>query len=297
MHKKKTVLDCFHGPGALGTAFEQYFDVPEAIDNNRDASETYQYNHPYTRVHCRDIRDLDFGRHDFEGIMGVVGGPPCQGHSVLNLKRGTSDARNDLMYEMLRAIMTIQPRFCLIENVASIPFEWKRRAIDMLREHGYKVVSKTIFAADYGSVQLRRRWILTGCLDRAVFPEMHLKHRVAGEILTGQLSEITATPEILAAIQALPTGKWVALPGQQFKVYYVIDPLKPLPAVVNPTKLRYVRPDRQGYLSMEELYRAQGFPPGYKFFGTLTSRGQQLANAVPVELAAVFAKAFYTRLN
>ena len=70
-----------------------------------------------------------------------------------------------------------------------------------------------------------------------------------------------------------------------------------LPAVINPTKLRYVRPDRQGYLSMNELYRASGFPKEYKFFGTLTSRGQQLANAVPVELGRAFARAFVKSLN
>ena len=80
-------------------------------------------------------------------------------------------------------------------------------------------------------------------------------------------------------------------------MYYVIDPEKPLPAVVNPSKLRYVRPDRTGYLSMAELYHASGFPRNYKFFGNLTSRGQQLADAVPVEMAGAFARAFHATFN
>jgi len=49
---------------------------------------------------------------------------------------------------------------------------------------------------------------------------------------------------------------------------------------------------RIGYLNQKELNRAQGFPEDYKFFGNKSSWGQQLANAVPVELGEAFAKAF-----
>jgi DNA (cytosine-5)-methyltransferase 1 len=68
---------------------------------------------------------------------------------------------------------------------------------------------------------------------------------------------------------------------------------KPLPAIVNVLKNRIVRPDCSGYVSLEEIKRAQGFPKDYKMVGSLSSQAQQLANAVPVEMASAFAKAFF----
>lgn len=291
------VVDLFSGPGGLTTGFESFFNVEAAVDHSLDACATYKWNHNDTRVYCQKVENMTFGKHDFDGVMGVIGGPPCQSHSELNQKKRPDDPRTLLMIVMVEAIADIRPQFCLIENVARIPPFWKRFAENYLAERGYKVVSRVIRAWDYGSVQLRRRWILTGCLDHAVFPEPREGHRVAQEILTGAPSEFKPRPETLVAIQKIPAGKWVAIPGQTFKVYYVIDPAKPLPAVVNPSKLRYVRPDRTGYLSMAELYHAAGFPQRYKFFGNLTSRGQQLADAVPVEMAEAFAQAFHARLN
>lgn len=289
------VLDLFCGPGGLGTGFEQYFDVVEAVDINPDACETYSLNHAQTCVRNLDIREMSFSRNDYGGVIvrGLVGGSPCQDFTELNARRNPDSARANLVYEMARAIREIRPDFALIENVARIPLRHKQALEREIAGMGYNMVQRTIRACDYGSVQIRRRWILTACRTKHIFPDPHPPQRVARDILTGEESEIEARPKTLQAIQDLPAGRWVALPGQSYKVYFVVDPEALLPAIVNPTKLRYVRPDRTGYLSLSELYRAQGFPAGYKFAGCLSSIGQQLADAVPVELAAAFAGAFY----
>jgi len=284
-----SVVDLFCGAGGLGTGFAKHFTVSSAIDWNKDCCSTYQHNHKETKVKCDDVRNISFSRKDYDGIIGVIGGPPCQDFSILNKKRDPNSLRANLLHEMIRALEEIQPSFLMMENVYSVPADKKERFIKLLQKLDYKVVSKVVNAVDYGSVQFRRRWFVTATKKKFVFPGKVNYQRKAKEILTNEVSEIKARKETLKAIRKLESGKWVALPNQSYKVYFVVDPEKPLPAVVNPTKLRYIKPDRAGYLSLNELYSAFDFPLGYKFFGTLTSKGQQLANAVPVSLAKKFA--------
>jgi len=287
------IVDLFAGPGGLGTGFAKFFQVTQAIDIDRDACDTYAHNHKETRVKCQDVRDETFARNDYQGVIAVIGGPPCQDFSQLNKYRDPKSPRASLLDEMLRAIREIKPRFALIENVFSVPRNTKVRIEKQIRRLNYRVVSRVVNACDFGSVQIRKRWILTACRKRHVFPTPKQSKRKAREILTGTPSKMKPKKRTLEAIQTLPVGKWAALPGQKYKAYFVVDPDQLLPAVVNPTKLRYIRPDRTGYLSFEELYRAQGFPQSYKFCGnSLSSKGQQLANAVPVELAEAFAREF-----
>jgi len=290
--KTESVIDLFCGAGGLGTGFSRYFPITEAIDMNPDCCRTYSFNHAYTRVAERDIRNVDFGRQDFQGILGMTGGPPCQDYSRLNDTRDTNSERANLLFEMTRIILQVRPTWALIENVSSVPKKRKEQVTRTLSDAGYHVVSRVIFANQFGSVQKRHRWMVTAHLDRPVYPESRNTSRVAGEILTGQPSDIHPKPRTLAALKTLPSGHWVAIPGQTFKVYYVIDPRLPLPAIVNPTKLRYVRPDRTGYLSRQELEAAQGFPRTYRIFGNKDAWGKQLANAVPVEMAEAFAESF-----
>lgn len=284
-----SVVDLFSGAGGLGTGFAKHFTVSSAIDWNKDCCSTYQFNHKETDVKCEDVRNISFAKKDYEGIIGVIGSPPCQDFSVLNKKRNPNSTRANLLHEMIRALEEIQPSFLMMENVYSVPADKKERFIKLLQKLDYKVVSKVVNAVDYGSVQFRRRWFLTASKEKFVFPGTVNYQRKAKEILTNEVSEIKAREETLKAIKNLESGKWVALPNQSYKVYFVIDPEKPLPAVVNPTKLRYIKPDRSGYLSLSELYSAFDFPENYRFFGTLTSKGQQLANAVPVSIAEKFA--------
>jgi len=104
-------------------------------------------------------------------------------------------------------------------------------------------------------------------------------------------------------------GKWFDKNGEtkEFKGYYIVDPASPMPAVIDATKMRFIRPDLQAYLSFSELAAAQGYPTGYEFSGRNRSnyygngRGRtgkeaiarQLANSVPVELSAAISGALF----
>lgn len=72
-------------------------------------------------------------------------------------------------------------------------------------------------------------------------------------------------------------------------VYGRIDPAKPAPtmttACINPSKGRFVHPTEHHGITVRQAARIQTFPDSFVFHGGLIAAGQQIGNAVPVELA------------
>lgn len=72
-------------------------------------------------------------------------------------------------------------------------------------------------------------------------------------------------------------------------VYGRIDPAKPAPtmttACINPSKGRFVHPTEHHGITVRQAARIQTFPDSFMFHGGLIAAGQQIGNAVPVELA------------
>ncbi len=74
-------------------------------------------------------------------------------------------------------------------------------------------------------------------------------------------------------------------------VYGRIDPRGPAPtmttACINPSKGRFVHPTLHHGITVRQAARIQTFPDDYVFEGGLMAAGQQVGNAVPVELASM----------
>lgn len=72
-------------------------------------------------------------------------------------------------------------------------------------------------------------------------------------------------------------------------VYGRINPAKPAPtmttACINPSKGRFVHPTLNHGITARQAARIQTFPDNFVFAGGLMAAGQQIGNAVPVELA------------
>jgi DNA (cytosine-5)-methyltransferase 1 len=109
----------------------------------------------------------------------VAGGPPCQGFSMVGLRRDT-DPRNQLFKCHLSVVELLRPQIVLLENVAGIGIAFKPRDPDStsgrsgpvasyaeligmaLTKQGYHVQQGTIRAVDYGVPQLRPRFFTVG---------------------------------------------------------------------------------------------------------------------------------------
>src|SRR5208337_2444332 len=99
---KVTLIDLFAGAGGLSLgAARAGFTVAAAVETDPNALETHRKNFPTTKHLRTDISGLS-GKDllDFSGLgkgelIGIVGGPPCQGFSAIG-KKHAEDPRNEL---------------------------------------------------------------------------------------------------------------------------------------------------------------------------------------------------------
>lgn len=179
MNKPK-ILDLFCGCGGLSLGFENAgFEVALAIDIWKDAVETYNRNHSKSVAICKDIHELDNNYlRDFsqkENIVGVIGGPPCQGYSTVGT-RDVNDPRNHLYLEYCRVVEAIKPKFFVIENVKGLLTlnngMFKDDIVDRFSKLGYNISFKVLNASNYGVPQNRQRVFFVGLKDEEFdFPE------------------------------------------------------------------------------------------------------------------------------
>lgn len=181
---KNKIIDLFCGCGGMSRGFEMAgFEPVVAIDLWTDAIKTYNHNCPTDVGMCMDIHDLTKelikSKADLSDVVGIIGGPPCQGFSTVG-KREIDDPRNQLYLEYCRIVKEVSPEFFVIENVKGLLTLNKGAVRDDIEkrfsEMGYHVTYKVLNAADYGIPQNRKRVFFVGMKKRAFeFPAPHDK--------------------------------------------------------------------------------------------------------------------------
>jgi DNA (cytosine-5)-methyltransferase 1 len=181
-----TVIDLFAGCGGmtLGFSATERFDPVLAVEFDPDAADTYELNFG-PHVARRDdglpmpIEDVPV----FPEADVVIGGPPCQGFSPLNM-RGVGLERRGLWREYLRALREADPVVFVMENVPellrSAEYEDFKAAAES-EAYGYRVEGRILNAADFGVPQTRRRAIVIGTrLGTVPWPEQ--THYAPGKV-------------------------------------------------------------------------------------------------------------------
>lgn len=109
-------IDLFAGAGGLSCGLEMAGFTPLlANELVEQYANTYQVNHPSTKVIVGDVRQVDERElhrlvDDYGDIDLIAGGPPCQGFSVNAPVRSLDDPRNHLFKEYLRIVAEIRPK-------------------------------------------------------------------------------------------------------------------------------------------------------------------------------------------
>jgi len=164
-NKVFTVVSLFSGCGGLDLGFiNKGFKVIWANDILPDAVATYKKNigeeivfGDITKIKSSEIPD------DFDVLLG---GFPCQGFSVANIKRSMKDERNFLYKEMLRIIKDKKPKYFVAENVKGLLSiqngEVFKMIVNDFKSMGYDVSSQLLKASDYGVPQNRERIVIIG---------------------------------------------------------------------------------------------------------------------------------------
>jgi DNA (cytosine-5)-methyltransferase 1 len=172
---RPTVLDLFAGCGGMSLGLEAAgFDIACSVELDPVHSLVHHINFPYGATVCSDVTKVT-GKDiitkikplGFSGIDVIVGGPPCQGFSHIG-KRQIDDDRNKLVFEYLRLVKELKPKYFIFENVPGIG-SGKHKAflnelIGEFESAGYEITTpvKILDASHYGVAQKRRRLILIG---------------------------------------------------------------------------------------------------------------------------------------
>ena len=166
------VIDLYAGAGGLSLgASRAGFDVIAAVELDKHAIETHRKNFPNSAHIEKDIRDISI--EDIEeatgilrnDIAGVIGGPPCQGFSLIG-QGNVTDRRNYLFRIFFEFVRDIRPFFFVAENVPGI----MREKYDSIRNEAFSLVTNeytilepiVVNASEYGAATSRTRYFFVG---------------------------------------------------------------------------------------------------------------------------------------
>jgi DNA (cytosine-5)-methyltransferase 1 len=317
-------IDLFSGCGGLTLGLRQAkFRVIAAVENDDLAVKTYRANHRGVKVWHEDIRDLPvtflMKHHGLRrGELDLLAGcPPCQGFSTMttrNGKRRMRSAQNNLIYDFLRFTRQLLPKTVMLENVPGLRRSAKfREILHALNRLGYQCNYAVLDAARYGVPQRRRRFILIAARRKKIpfgsqtertltvkeaFKNLKLRpnndrlHRV----------EENRSLKIQKLIRSIPHdgGSRSSLgKRRQLKCHRDFDGFKDIygrmswdavaPTITggccNPSKGRFLHPNRNRTVTLREAALLQTFPPEY-FFSLRRGKfaaAQMIGNALPPE--------------
>lgn len=122
--EKYKVIDLFAGAGGLSLGFEQTkkYEIKVAFENSQYMQETYKMNHPGVDVRG-DVCAADYSeiQKNYGKIDVVIGGPPCQGFSNANRQKNHAISQNNMLVKQyIRAILELQPKAFVMENVSML---------------------------------------------------------------------------------------------------------------------------------------------------------------------------------
>lgn len=174
---KGQFVDLFSGAGGLALGFKWAGWKPIiANDIDKNAIETHKANIGEEAI-CGDINSDEVFQTIIDAVteaklnnpelpLFVLGGPPCQGFSTANTRRGADDMRNWLFKAYVKIVKAIQPDGFVFENVKGITNLDGGRFFEMIKEELEQCVDKIkvnkVNSADFAIPQRRERVIIVG---------------------------------------------------------------------------------------------------------------------------------------
>ena len=159
------LIDLFSGAGGMSLGFcdKRFcggFTTVLALDHDAAAVKTHELNFPGRAVQANIEEWLLHNEVPQADV--VIGGPPCQGFSLLNKKRD-GDARRALWEPFIEIAERSGARVFVMENVAELYRSPERQLIEAkARQHGFQTQATIVNSADYGAPQTRKRTIILG---------------------------------------------------------------------------------------------------------------------------------------
>ena len=185
------VISLFSGIGGIDLAFQQAgFDVVCANDIDHDACASQRANFKEAPIIESDIRKVH--TDDIPDAEVITAGFPCQSFSVCGNRKGFSDERGNLFFDIMRISDKVKPEIIFLENVANLVEHDKGRTFNRifneLAERGYFIRYLVADACDYGIPQHRTRTYIVAFSDENLceafsFPEKSELNKTVFDII------------------------------------------------------------------------------------------------------------------
>lgn len=315
-------ISLFSGAGGLDLGLAEVgIETLACVEIDRHCVSTLQRN-TQAKTLAADARSLDplsvLHAVGASRIDVLHGGPPCQPFSQIGKRGGAEHKDGLLVFEFLRWVRELQPRFFIMEQVKGLLAH--RDLMNALEAQsglaGYSVERQTVNALDFGVPQQRERVLFVGSregvnvlngLKRTAFARAvgdaletlppagsdavpnHIdvtpardRERIAYVKEGEWLSKSDAPPDVIRNLTRKDTTKYRRLHRSQ-------------PSLTLRCGEIFYHPVEDRYLTPRECMRLHGFPDYYELAGPIRRRtGQvsnldqhrQVANSVPPPLAA-----------
>jgi len=166
------VIDLFAGVGGLSLgAARAGFKIALAVEKDKHALAAHKKNFPKIKHLPKDIGKLNGdellqhaaikpGRLD-----GLIGGPPCQGFSIIG-HRHVADPRNNLFRKFFALVAECRPKFFVAENVLGILAnqyaDIREEALGLVNDEYVLLDPMQFKANDFGAATSRERVFFIG---------------------------------------------------------------------------------------------------------------------------------------
>ena len=312
-------IDLFAGIGGFRSGFMQAgFSCVFSSEIDKHAREMYYAN--FNEMPSGDITKI--GVQTIPEFDILLAGFPCQPFSIAGVKKGFSDTRGTLFFDIVRIIEYHRPKVVVLENVKHFKNHDKGRTIQIVLETltrlGYTTSWKLLNAKDFGVPQNRERTIIVGSLDGIEFdfgklktkPPINLedvlenssdefefldeseytlisnpKRQLSGLIFYGYRNKNIRTTGVRA------NTKHLSRVHKQPNRIYSSKGTHPTLSSQEPTGRYFIYHEgRVRKLTLKECFRLMGFQDDFIHVGTKSKLYNRMGNSIVVPMVAEIAK-------
>lgn len=187
-------LDLFSGIGGFRLGMEMaghecigYVEIDKFA--RRSYKAIFDTSDEWTKTDIREVTDDEW--KVLRGTVDVIcGGFPCQPFSITGNRRGFSDTRGTMFFEIARAACQIQPKVLFLENVKHLLTHDNGKTFEViiktLDELGYDAEWQVCNSSNYGVPQNRERLFLVGHLRGSCGSKIFPLTKYSKDIDTGR---------------------------------------------------------------------------------------------------------------
>lgn len=246
-----------------------------------------------TQVAAEDVPDHDV----------LLAGFPCQPFSIIGERKGFSDTRGTLFFDIARIVKEKKPAAFVLENVKMLKGHDGGRTlktiIATLNELGYRTNYAVLNALDFGLPQKRERiWIVGNRMDIPMsLPIGDLPMKPLSQILE---SNVDQKHQASSYIQQ---RRMAVMKPQKEPTIWHENKAGNISAYPYSCALRagasynYLLVDGKRRLTPREMLRLQGFPDNHKIVSTDSQTRRQAGNSLPVNVAQAVIKELFHSLQ